>query len=127
MDDREDLNEQFGELIELIKKEKSRDFSIKPFERKKTRFRPKWLILFACLFIILLSNDKWSYNIYFILLSFIRLILLQVSDCDMQMPNDKQKFSSRFFPFGIGRESIRIHVSSPIHFIIIRLISLTVK
>lgn len=83
---REDLNEQFGELIDLIDNEKDLKFSIKSFERKRSKFQSKWWIFFACIFIVLLSiilsNEQWSYNIYFIFLSFIRLILLQVSECD---------------------------------------------
>jgi hypothetical protein len=77
------INNQFKELIDLIEKEKNTSFSIKSFE-KKTKSKRKWWILSFLLFLsisiyFLLLNDELSYNIYFLFLSFIRLILIKVS------------------------------------------------
>jgi hypothetical protein len=81
------LNNQFRELIENEK-----DSSMKYFDqlekylrkKKKNKSRKKWIIicllLFLSFFIIyfILSNDELSYNIYFLLLSFVRVILIKV-------------------------------------------------
>ncbi|CAF1084348.1 unnamed protein product [Adineta steineri] len=84
-----DINNQFKELIELIDKEQDSSFSIEYFDRlrnkkqnSKTK-KKKWFII--CLILLLsisiyfiLLNDELSYNIYFTLLSFIRLILIRI-------------------------------------------------
>jgi hypothetical protein len=77
------INNQFKELIDLIEKEKDFSFSIKSFEKKKTFKKKKWFIICFLLFLsisicLILSNDQLSYNIYFVFISFIRLILIQV-------------------------------------------------
>jgi len=80
------INSQFKELIELIEKEKDYSFSMKVFDKlkkKKNNFKTKWFII-SLLFLLsisiyfILSNDELIYNIYFVLLSFIRLILIKV-------------------------------------------------
>jgi len=79
------INNQFKELIDLIEKEKDFSFSIKSFEKKKNSKKKFFIIYFLLLLLILsisiyfiLSNDELTYNIYFVFLSFIRLILIQV-------------------------------------------------
>jgi hypothetical protein len=87
MDILNDVNNQFKELIELIEKEKYASFSMKVFDRlkkKKNYSKKKWFII--CLILLLLfisiyfilSIDELTYNIYFVLLSFVRLILIKV-------------------------------------------------
>jgi hypothetical protein len=80
------INSQFKELIELIEKEKDHSFSMKVFDKlkkKKNNSKTKWSII-SLLFLLsisiyfILSNDELIYNIYFVLLSFIRLILIKV-------------------------------------------------
>jgi hypothetical protein len=78
------INNQFKELIEFIEKEKDFSFSMKSFEKKKKKKKKKWFII--CFFLLLLSismyfilsNDELTYNIYFVFLSFIRLIFIKV-------------------------------------------------
>ena len=86
--ERENLNDQLEELFDLIDKEKDQRFSIASLQRKPNKFSKKWFIvltLLGCLCLsIILANDQWSYNLYFIILSFIRLLLLQVSETDIR-------------------------------------------
>ena len=80
------LNQQI-ELNDIIlrndEKEKNFSFSIKSFEKKK-KSKKKWFIICFLLFLLsisicfILSNDQLSYNIYFLFLSFLRLILIKV-------------------------------------------------
>lgn len=94
MDEKEkqkNLNEQLGELCDMIDQENIPQFSIKSLQKPTNKFKTKWFILlvlliFICLFFIL-SNDQLSYNIYFVILSFIRLLLLQVNEDDIHRRN----------------------------------------
>ncbi|UJR08416.1 hypothetical protein I4U23_012686 [Adineta vaga] len=80
------INEQIGELLELIEKEANASFSTKFFnelKEKKHFFKQKWFIICLLLFISLsicwiYSSDEFIYNIYFLFLSFIRLILIKI-------------------------------------------------
>jgi t-SNARE complex subunit (syntaxin) len=76
------INNQFKEVIDLIEKEKDLSFSIKSFEKKKKSKKRWFIICFLLLLSIsicfILSNDELTYNIYFLFLSFIRLILIKV-------------------------------------------------
>ncbi|CAF2511124.1 unnamed protein product [Rotaria sp. Silwood2] len=80
------IDNQFKELIELIEKEKDSSFSMKCFDRlkkKKKNSKKKWFIIsFLILTLIsmyfILSHEELSYNIYFVFLSFIRLILIKI-------------------------------------------------
>jgi len=76
------INNQFKELIDLIEKEKDFSFSIKSFEKKKKSKKKFYFLLLLLLLSIsiyfILSNHELTYNIYFVFLSFIRLILIQV-------------------------------------------------
>ena len=81
------INHQFKELIDLIEQEKDFSFSMKCFDSLKAKemiSTRKWFILslfilFASVLIyFILLNDELTYNIYFLCLSFIRLILINV-------------------------------------------------
>ncbi|CAF0828384.1 unnamed protein product [Rotaria sordida] len=89
MDILNNINNQFKELIELIEKEKDSSFSIKYFDKlkktkkKKKSSKKKWLIISSFILILIsiyfiLLNEELTYNIYFVLLSFIRLILIKI-------------------------------------------------
>ena len=117
-----DLNNQFKELIDLVEKENTTSISIKSFQKKKKSKKKFWILsLIIILSIIIYSircNEELSYNIYFIFLSFIRLILIKVS-CKGVDSLEKFIFYSRFFRIGIGQLFIQVNASSEIHFIII--------
>ncbi len=109
------LNNQFKELIDLIEKEKDFNFSIKSFEKKKKSKKKFFIIYFLLLLLLsisiyfILSNDELTYNIYFVFLSFIRLILIQVKRILIKIIN-RLFFFQRFFRIGIGRIFIQIDV-----------------
>jgi hypothetical protein len=78
------LNNQFKELIDLIEKEKeTSSFSMKSFEKKKKSNKKWWILCFLIILLISIYfirlNEELTYNIYFLFLSFIRLILIKVS------------------------------------------------
>ncbi|CAF3373010.1 unnamed protein product [Rotaria socialis] len=80
------VNNQLKDLIELIEKEKDSSFSMKSFDKldkKKKKSKKKWFIIcfllpiFICMYFIL-SNEILNYDIYFVFLSFVRLILIKI-------------------------------------------------
>lgn len=80
------INEQIGELFELMEKERKAPLVIKAFKKvKETRYilKKKWVL--ACLLLSLgltvgwmVASEEFTYNVYFVFLSFIRLILIKV-------------------------------------------------
>ncbi|CAF1248020.1 unnamed protein product [Rotaria sp. Silwood1] len=86
MDVLNNIDDQFKELLELIEKEKVSSFSMKHFDRlkkKRKTSKKKWFIIgFLILTLIsmyfILLNEQLTYNIYFVFLSFVRLILIKI-------------------------------------------------
>ena len=85
----DDINNQFKELIDLIEKEKDYSFSMNEFDRlkkKKKKSKKNWIIISFLLLLLFISiyfirlNDELVYNIYFVFLSFLRLILIKVRE-----------------------------------------------
>ena len=84
----DDINNQFKELIELIEKEKDSSFKFKIFNQLKKKnkiYSKKKYFIICCILLLLfisiyfiLSFDELTYNIYFVFLSFIRLMLIKV-------------------------------------------------
>lgn len=81
------INDQFQELIELIAKDKKSSFSMKAFDQLKKKPNKrinKWSILgfltvLSIVLYLILSNEKLSYDIYFVFLSFFRIIIIKVN------------------------------------------------
>ena len=83
-----DINEQFGELMDLFDKVPD-SRALKHFEtylrqtRKQSGKRNRWLLI-GCLFCLslltcyVLASDELIYNIYFVGLAFVRILLIKV-------------------------------------------------
>ena len=112
MTDEIEFDDELKSLIDSIEKQ------------QKTSIKNKKIYLLVVLFCSLivyfvLSNEQLSYNIYFICLSILRLLLIQVNFKSLSLLIANRFSRIRFFPIGIGQRFIRIHVSFRIHFITI--------
>jgi hypothetical protein len=96
------INNQFKELIDLIEKENAPSVSMKSFEKKKKSNKKWWILCFLIILFITIymirCNEELSYNIYFVFLSFIRLILIKVSPKTIDLLN-KFIFLFKILPY----------------------------
>ena len=85
------INYQFKELIDLIEKENDSNFSMKYFDslKKSVNYsKRKWsiigLVVLLSIFIyFILLNENLTYNIYFVLLSYMRSLLINVRNTEL--------------------------------------------